>query len=525
MGLFVGMAVFAPLLTPYDPLLDYRLADGDLPPTWVVQLLGQPFSPYITTPTHPLYSSGSTFNDFQIHSSPASGPISVGWNATAGYIDPSNQNQTRTGAITIAFNRQSPGPTLNDTVVKLSSHFTWPAGASFPSTFDVPYNLKVALSGGVGLSIAFYIQTPTTDPNQTCRTGLINLTFSPCVTLYNSSYIWNQTTTFNHSPSQDYLGPRFENNLSISPDYTNWQTSARLDSVIQEVGYWFGTGKLGSLYTANPPKQTFQKSGDYAFVFQVSFYDKDGTKPASAKVLLDNTYLEVKGNTWGVLGLDQTGHDLWSQLIYGSRISLIIGTVAALVAVVLGLLVGIVAGYFGGAVDQALMRLSDVLLTIPFLPLVLVLTITLATTQGRSYTTLIIALGVLGWAGIARIIRAQVLSVKELTYVEAARAVGASDGHILARHIIPNVSPLIWVNLALAVPGAIVTEAAISFLGFGDPSHVSWGIILYNAQQAGSYQLWWRFIPAGICIALVSLAFLLVGYSLDEILNPRLRAR
>lgn len=345
------------------------------------------------------------------------------------------------------------------------------------------------------------------------------------MTLFNSSYVWNQTTTFNHTPSQDYAGPRFPNNLSAYPNYADWESSAKLDSVLQEVKYWFGTGGRGSLYTADPTKEAFKQSGDYAFVIQVSFYDTNGTIPASGNVLIDNTILEVKGNTWGLLGLDSIGRDLWSQLLYGSRISLIIGTVAALVAVVLGLLVGIVAGYFGGAVDQALMRLSDVLLTIPFLPLVLVLTITLSTTQGRSYTTLIIALGVLGWAGIARIIRAQVLSVKELTYVESARAIGASDGHILVRHIIPNVSPLIWVNLALAVPGAIVTEAAISFLGFGDPTHVSWGIILYNAQLAGTYTLWWRFVPAGICIALVSLAFLLVGYSLDEILNPRLRAR
>ena len=138
---------------------------------------------------------------------------------------------------------------------------------------------------------------------------------------------------------------------------------------------------------------------------------------------------------------------------------------------------------------------------------------------------MIILLGLLGWMGFARLVRSQVISLKERPFIEAAKAVGAGKTHIISRHIVPNVMSLVYVSLATAVPGSIVAEAALSWLGFADLSKVSWGRMLYDVQQASASQNWWWVVPPGLCIALLAMAFVLLGYALDEVLNPRLRIR
>jgi len=226
---------------------------------------------------------------------------------------------------------------------------------------------------------------------------------------------------------------------------------------------------------------------------------------------------------FGLLGTDELGRDLWSQIVYGAQTSLIIGFSAAFIALVIGLLVGITAGYFGGAIDEILMRATDIMLILPGLPLVIVL----AAILGPRFENLIMVIGITGWASIARIIRSQVLSLKERTFIEAAVATGASDAHILTHYIIPNVMPLVYVNGALQVANAILIEAGLSFLGLGDPSHISWGMILFfaNQYQALSLLAWWYVVPPGLCILLVVLSFIFIGHALDEVLNPRLRPR
>jgi peptide/nickel transport system permease protein len=168
-----------------------------------------------------------------------------------------------------------------------------------------------------------------------------------------------------------------------------------------------------------------------------------------------------------------------------------------------------------------MMRFTDILLVLPGLPLLMIL----MTVFGSTINNLIIVIGLLGWMGFARVIRAQVLSLKERAYIEAAKAIGASELHILTRHVLPNVMGLVYVSLALEVPAAIVLEASLSWLGFYDPNIMSWGRMLYDVQATGSYTAWWWVVPPGICIALLSLSFILLGYAIDEILNPKLRIR
>jgi peptide/nickel transport system permease protein len=221
------------------------------------------------------------------------------------------------------------------------------------------------------------------------------------------------------------------------------------------------------------------------------------------------------------LGTDHLGRSVLTQFIWGSRISLLVGLAATLLAILIGSLIGVTAGFFAGYTGGLLMRVTEWFLVIPFLPLA----IALAAVLGPSITNIILVIGVTSWPSTARLIRAQVLTLKERLYVDRSRALGASDWHIMGRHILPNVSSLILANLTLTVPIAILSETTLSFLGLGDPSRASWGKMLQEGFEAGALteQAWWYYIPPGIGIMLVVLAFTLVGQALEEVLDPRLR--
>jgi peptide/nickel transport system permease protein len=223
------------------------------------------------------------------------------------------------------------------------------------------------------------------------------------------------------------------------------------------------------------------------------------------------------------MGTDNLGRSVWTQFVWGSRISLLVGLTATVLAIVIGSLVGIVAGYFGGRTGGVLMRFTEWFLVIPFLPLA----IALASVLGPSVTNIIVVIGITSWASTARLIRSQVLTLKERLYVDRSRALGASSTHLMVRHIVPNVSPLILANTTLTVPIAILSETTLSFLGLGDPSRPSWGKMLQEGFAAGalSQHAWWYYIPPGVGIMLVVLAFTLCGHALEEVLDPRLRER
>ena len=220
------------------------------------------------------------------------------------------------------------------------------------------------------------------------------------------------------------------------------------------------------------------------------------------------------------LGTDDLGRSVWTLFIWGARISLFVGLAATIIAVALGAGVGVVAGYAGGRTEAVLMRITEFFLVIPFIPFAVVL----ASVLHRSLTNIIFVIGITSWPGTARLIRAQVLSVKERLYVDRSRALGAGHWHLISRHILPNVMPLIFANLTLTVPIAILSESTLSFLGLGDPLRISWGLILENAFAADAVTLgaWWYYLAPGLGIILVALAFTMCGRALEEILDPRL---
>jgi len=221
-----------------------------------------------------------------------------------------------------------------------------------------------------------------------------------------------------------------------------------------------------------------------------------------------------------LLGRDDAGKDVLSQLIYGARVSLTVGFVASFMTIFIGTTVGLVAGYFGGRIGNALMRLVDFLLVIPDLPLMLVF----ISMWGRGLWKIILVIGMLGWTSTARLVRSQVLSIKERQFVLRAKALGASNFRTIMRHIFPQVLPIILADGVLSISGAIIAESSLSFLGLGDPMLVSWGMMLNFAfERAISRMAWWFLLPPGFAIIWVSLGLVLMGSTLEEIVNPRLK--
>jgi len=228
------------------------------------------------------------------------------------------------------------------------------------------------------------------------------------------------------------------------------------------------------------------------------------------------------------LGTDDAGHDVWAQLVYGARISLTVGFMAGFIAMFVGSLFGILAGYFGGGVDNLLMRITDILLVIPDLPLMLILVATLRQMDLKvsPITVLIFVIGLLYWTSTARLIRSQVLTIKERQFVARARAIGAGHGHIIRKHILPQIMPLIVANTVLILSTAILVESGLAFLGLGDPTQPSWGTMLNFAfdRSAVTNGAWWFYLPPGLAIVWVTLGCVLLGNVLEEMLNPRLTA-
>ncbi len=221
------------------------------------------------------------------------------------------------------------------------------------------------------------------------------------------------------------------------------------------------------------------------------------------------------------LGTDFMGRDIFSQLLAGARVAFMVGVSAAFMSIFLGTAIGMIAGYMGKVVDTLLMRLADMIMVMPTLLVVLIL----ASLFGQlNIWTIVLIIALFRWPGVSRVIRAQTLSLKHRPFIDAARVAGAGHLRIIFRHIMPNVLPLSFLYMTFRVTSAIIIEAALAFLGFGDPGTVSWGMMLQWVWKTGHmFQAPYWLLPPGICISLITLSFYMLGRAMDEVLDPRLR--
>jgi peptide/nickel transport system permease protein len=221
------------------------------------------------------------------------------------------------------------------------------------------------------------------------------------------------------------------------------------------------------------------------------------------------------------LGTDNVGRDLFTQLLEGAKVAFIVGLSSAFISIVLGTVIGMIAGYTGGITDVILMRFADIIMIMPSLVILLIL----ASLFGQFNIWIIVfIIAIMRWPAVSRIIRSQTLSLKSRPFIEASKVAGASNIRIIFRHIMPNVLPLAFLYMTFRVTSAILVEAALSFLGFGDPSQVSWGMMLQWVWKSGHmFQAPYWMLPPGICISLLTLSFYLLGRAMDEVLDPRLR--
>ena len=234
----------------------------------------------------------------------------------------------------------------------------------------------------------------------------------------------------------------------------------------------------------------------------------------------EDILLTPSGEHW--LGTDDLGRDVWSQILYGSRVSLMIGLITAFVTVVTGTLVGLTAGYFGGWIEEILVKIIDFFMMLPVLPLMIIL----AAVLGPNLWNIILVISVVSWPTTARVVRSQVLSIKERPYVEAARCIGAGNVRLMFGEIMPNVLPLLLLYTAFNIAWSVLAEAGASFLGFSDPNNLTWGGMLYNLWISGKIRVaWWWFAWPSICIILLVSALVFVSRAYEEVANPRLRER
>jgi peptide/nickel transport system permease protein len=444
LSVYIIMALFAPWLTPYDPLASTRVAESYAAPSWM-----------------------KIFPQYKDH--PDTMEIYPEWEVAEGskYIVAGRKAE---GTINLK------GAEVQEVNIRLTTSFNYPYHVQ-PMRFVSSFKWSVH--------------------------NVTNAWWSAELTLVN----------VNGTPTKIWFEPWTNLNLSLgiegdSNDY--W--------LLKKIGYTDPKAtNLARIVFSSPIK------GEYNLIFRASIMPAGNPQNMTAEISFRDFKFFVPGLVHGILGTDFLGTDVFSQLIYGSRLSLAIGLIAAAVATSIGVLVGTVSGYLGGAVDEISMRIVDIMLCLPTLPLLL----TLVKVFGKNVFYIVLFIAVFGWLGLSRVIRSQILYFRETAFVECAVASGASKPYIIVKHLIPNIVPVALASLILSVPGAVLAEAGLSFLGFGDPRVPTWGKMLNYAFGHGAFEnfAWWWALPPGLAITFLSLAFVFMGFAIDEIVNPRLRRR
>ena len=306
------------------------------------------------------------------------------------------------------------------------------------------------------------------------------------------------------------IGRRLSNSTRLINYY--WQRTQRNKLAVFGLAFIIflvALAAIGPFFTADPTAVNFEEKEipPIGFTTQHSTYNIESDK---------FTTNEIRGTWKHPLGTDSKGRDMLAMIVSGARISLLVGLIATGIAIIIGTIIGVLSAYLGGWADNALMRFTDVMMRFPFF-LLLVLIVFIF---GPSLAFIVLAIGLTGWTGPARLIRSESLSLRTREFVVAAKALGASDKRVIFRHLIPNVTSLIIIIATLSIPGVILAEAALSFIGLGDPTIPSWGIIL----EAGQHSLntaWWVAVEPGIMLFLTVLAFNFLGDGLRDAFDPR----
>jgi peptide/nickel transport system permease protein len=476
---FVVLATAAPLITPYNPVVlpvhptKPLIADRYTKPVWYKYVSGEELSENLEPMRDLHFDTANSVEELNFDTSLTDHSVSLHYAPDIG------NGEENKGCVAIVFNRTEDEAPLGEVTAKLTKIFNYPYTIP-PNRFVGEAALLVDASEKIPVTINVVIEK---------EGGERRLEW------------WSETFS---SSGTMWINPR---PLIDSSASLTW---------LRE--------KFGSEWAQNPAKKMFSEQANYRYGLEIMFNDtrRPQGEKVEATVYVDDFYIRLFGSSFGLLGTDGAGRDVFTQLVYGARISLIVGLLSALFSTVIGLVIGLTAGYIGKFVDQVLMRFTDMLLVIPDTPLYIVL---MAVTSPTVWN-LVLLISVIGWTGFARVVRAQTLSLRERPFVEAAKAVGAGRFRIILRHIMPNVMNLVYVTLATSVPYAITSEAWLSWLGLYDPYVMTWGRMLHDAQAtAQGIRMWWWVVPPGVCIAAISLSFILLGYALDEILNPKLRKR
>jgi len=275
------------------------------------------------------------------------------------------------------------------------------------------------------------------------------------------------------------------------------------------IGFLALTGIFGPFLVQDPQKTDFNilNLPPLGFSIQESIYDIKTN---------EITTTVIQGRPGHPLGTDSKGRDMLAMLVSGARISLLVGLLATGIAIFIGAFLGVLSAYLGGWVDNALMRFTDIMMTFPFF-LLLVLIVFIF---GPSLAIIVLVIGLTGWTGAARLIRSEALSLRTRDFITASKALGASDARMIFNHLIPNVSSLIIVMASLSIPGVIMAEASLSFIGLGDPMSTSWGTIL-NTGQHSLDSAWWVAVEPGIMLFLTVLSFNFFGDGLRDAFDPK----